>query len=74
MLVKKAEKSLAKVLTQDMIGLSSVLASWISGKPYILGGCLCRCLCLTLFRSQVVCQVLDEKVASMSNTHHLFKS
>ena len=26
------------MLTQDMIGLNSVLASWISGKPYILGG------------------------------------
>ena len=33
MLPRKADKSYAKVFTQDTIGLNGMLASWILGKP-----------------------------------------
>ena len=38
MLAKKADKSFAKVLTHDTIGLSGMSALWILGKPlFVLG-------------------------------------
>ena len=33
MLAKKADKSCTKVFMQDLIGLNSMLALWILGKP-----------------------------------------